>query len=104
MSTLLEFSIFPTDRGESVSKQVSLVIAVIRDSGLPYRLTAMGTIVESSEPEQALELVARCYRTLERAGCRRVYASLKLDIRQQRDNGLQQKLDSVRERIGEVAS
>jgi uncharacterized protein YqgV (UPF0045/DUF77 family) len=80
------------------------VIAEIRDAGLPYQLTPMGTIVESSRPEAALELVARCYRVLERAGCRRVYASMKLDIRQDRENGMQQKLDAIRDKIGEVAS
>ncbi|HXK55677.1 MAG TPA: MTH1187 family thiamine-binding protein [Gammaproteobacteria bacterium] len=103
MSVLLEFSMFPTDKGESVSEQVSLVIAEIRDSGLPYRLTPMGTIVETDLLGQALDLVERCYQVLDRAGCQRVYASLKLDIRQGRSNGMQSKLDSIREKIGEVS-
>jgi len=104
MSVLLEFSMFPTDQGESVSDQVSLVIAEIRGSGLPYQLTPMGTIVETDQLGQALDLVARCHQVLDQAGCQRVYASLKLDIRKGRSNGMQTKLDSIREKIGEVAS
>lgn len=104
MSTILEFSIFPTDQGESLSEQVSLVIAEIRASGLPYQLTAMGTIVESDSPEEALKLVADCHRVLERAGCRRVYASLKLDIRSGRRLGMQRKLDAIRAHIGPVST
>jgi uncharacterized protein (TIGR00106 family) len=102
MSVLLEFSMFPTDKGESVSNQVSLVIAEIRESGLAYRLTPMGSIIETDQIESALDLVGRCYRVLERAECQRVYASLKLDIRKGRSNGMQAKLDSIREKIGEV--
>ncbi|HHH39363.1 MAG TPA: MTH1187 family thiamine-binding protein [Sedimenticola sp.] len=104
MSVLLEFSMFPTDKGESVSAWVSPVIGMIRDSGVSYRLTPMGTIIETENLEQALALVAKAYHILEEAGCNRVYAALKMDIRQGRTNRLQGKLDSVRERIGDIDS
>ncbi|HEB97557.1 MAG TPA: MTH1187 family thiamine-binding protein [Sedimenticola thiotaurini] len=102
MSTLLEFSMFPTDKGESVSAYVSPLIAMIRDSGVSYRLTPMGTIVETDTLEQALEIVARAYRVLEEAGCNRVYSSLKLDIRKGHDDRLQGKIESVQQKIGAV--
>jgi hypothetical protein len=44
MSVLAELTMFPTDRGESVSAYVSRIIAMIDDRGLDYRLTPMGTI------------------------------------------------------------
>ena len=103
MSVLLEFSMFPTDQGESVSAQVSLIIAEIRASGLPYRLTPMGTIVESERLSEVLALVERCHQVLDQAGCRRVYASLKLDSRKGQSNRMQAKLESIQEKIGEVA-
>ncbi|KRT55072.1 MTH1187 family thiamine-binding protein [endosymbiont of Ridgeia piscesae] len=104
MSVLLEFSMFPTDQGESVSAQVSQVIAMIRDSGVDYQLTPMGTIIETAELSDALALVERAYQLLERQGCRRVYSSLKLDIRQGKDQRLAQKIRSVEEKIGTVRS
>lgn len=102
MSVLLEFSMFPTDKGESVSEYVSQVIKVIRDSGMSYQLTPMGTIIETDDLLQALGVVQVAYNTLEQAGCNRVYSSLKLDIRQGKDGRLQGKLNSIQEKIGEV--
>lgn len=102
MSVLLEFSMFPTDRGESVSAYVAPLIALIRDSGLPYQLTPMGTIVEADEIGAVLGLVERCYAELERAGCKRIYASLKLDIRSDKLDRLRGKIQSVEDKIRPV--
>ncbi len=102
MSVLLEFSMFPTDKGESVSEYVSQVIKMIRDSGISYQLTPMGTIIETENLVQALGLVEVAYETLDQAGCNRIYSSLKLDIRKGKSNRLQGKLNSVQEKIGEV--
>ena len=44
---------------------------------------------------------AKC---LDDAGCKRVYASLKLDIRKGRGDRLQGKVDTVRSRIGEIST
>jgi uncharacterized protein (TIGR00106 family) len=102
MSVLLEFSMFPTDKGESVSEYVSQVIKVIRDSGMSYQLTPMGTIIETDDLLQALGVVQVAYNTLEQAGCNRIYSSLKLDIRKGKDNRLQGKLKSIQDKIGSV--
>ena len=102
MSVLLEFSMFPTDKGESVSEYVSQVIKMIRDSGMSYQLTPMGTIVETENLVQALGLVEVAYETLEQAGCNRIYSSLKLDIRHGKSGRLQGKLKSVQDKIGAV--
>ncbi len=103
MSVLLEFAMFPTDKGESVSPYVSQVISMIRDSGVSYQLTPMGTIIETDTIGKALDLVQGAYRVLDEAGCNRVYSSLKLDIRKGRNGRLQGKLDSIRDKIGEVS-
>ena len=102
MSVLLEFSMFPTDKGESVSAYVSPVIKMIAATGVEYRLTAMGTLVEAPTLRQALEIVEKAYEVLEQKGCRRVYSSLKLDIRQGKENRLSGKVESVKEKIGHV--
>jgi uncharacterized protein (TIGR00106 family) len=104
MSVLLEFAMFPTDRGESVSDQVSQIIRMIRDSGCDYQLTPMGTIIETDTLPQALQLVEAAYQVLEQAGCQRVYSSLKLDIRAGKSGRMQGKVTSVRDKIGDVNS
>lgn len=103
MSVLLEFAMFPTDKGESVSAYVSQVIKMIRESGADYQLTPMGTIIETSTLKDAMVLVENAYTILEKAGCNRVYSSLKLDIRTGKENRLKGKIASIQEKIGAVS-
>ena len=102
MSVLLEFSMFPTDKGESVSAYVSQVIETIRSSGVDYRLTPMGTIIETATMPEALGIIEKAYSVLEALDCNRVFSSLKLDIRKGKNNRLAGKIRSVTEKIGEV--
>lgn len=104
MSILMEFSIFPTDQGESVSAHVSEVIRMIRESGLDYRLTPMGTVIETEELSEALAMVERAATILQGRDCRRIYSAIKLDIRTGKGGRLEQKIRSVEQKIGEVRS
>ncbi len=66
MSVLLEFAMFPTSGecrdGASVSHQVAKIIDMIDQSGLPYQLTPMGTIVETESVKDALRVVVKNQR------------------------------------------
>ncbi|MEA3353504.1 MAG: MTH1187 family thiamine-binding protein [Campylobacterota bacterium] len=93
---------FPSDVGESKSKYVSEVVKVVKESGHPYQLTPMATIVESDNIKDALSLVEKCYNTLDAMGCNRVYSVLKFDIRNNQSNRLETKIKSVEDKIGEV--
>ena len=44
---LAQVSIFPTDQGESVGEHVARVVRLIADSGLAFRVTAMGTEIDN---------------------------------------------------------
>lgn len=79
MSVLIDFSIFPVDKGGSVSAYVTRAVKIIRESGLPYRVGPMGTTIEG-EWEEAIGLVGRCLEEL-RKDCDRVYMTLKVDYR-----------------------
>jgi uncharacterized protein (TIGR00106 family) len=99
MSVLLEFAMFPLGKGESGSEHVSRIIKMIDGSGVSYKLTPMGTIVEVDSLGEALAIVAGAYKELE-PDCSRVYSSIKLDIRQGKGGRLQQKIESIEKRIG----
>nr|VFJ42587.1 MAG: uncharacterized protein, MTH1187 family [Candidatus Kentron sp. DK]VFJ52767.1 MAG: uncharacterized protein, MTH1187 family [Candidatus Kentron sp. DK] len=102
MSVVLELSMFPLDKGESVSQYVSGVVQVIRDAGIDYQLAPMGTIIETDNLQQALALVEKAYDTLDALGCDRVYSVMKFDIRKGKSNRLEQKIRSVTDKIGPV--
>lgn len=102
LSVLLEFSMFPTSpdgrEGGSVSKQVSKIIDAIDKSGVPYQLTPMGTVIEAPTMREALDVIALAYEQV--SDCERVYSSLKFDIRQNCENRLTSKIDSVEKVLG----
>lgn len=98
MSILLEFSMFPTDKGESVSPYVSRIIDMIDRSGVSYRLTPMGTVVETETMDEALKIIGEAYKQLE-GDCNRIYSSLKFDIRKDKSHRLTQKIESVEKRL-----
>ena len=102
MSVLVELTMFPTDKGESVSPYVSRIIAMIDEADLNYRLTPMGTIMEFARLDEALKVVSDAYALLE-PDCGRVYAILKLDIRKGKEGRLTQKIESVEKKIGRKA-
>ncbi len=99
MSVLVDFAMFPTDKGESVSQYVSRIIKMVDESGVPYKLTPMGTVFETETIEQAMEIISKAYKQLE-PDCNRVYSTIKLDIRKGKNNRLKQKIESVEKRLG----
>lgn len=98
MSVLMEFAMFPTDKGESVSEYVSRIIKKVEELGLNYKLTAMGTIVEFDTIEEALNLINIAYKQLE-PDCNRVYSTVKFDIRKGEKGRLEKKVKSVKEKL-----
>ncbi len=79
MSIVVDFSICPLGKKESVSAHVARAVKVISESGLPYQYGPMGTVIEG-EWEEIAPLVSRCLQELEK-DCNRIYFSLKGDLR-----------------------
>ena len=102
MSVLLNYAMFPTDKGSSVSEFVSQIIKMVSESGYDYKLTAMGTIVETETIGQALEIVEKSYKILEPQS-QRVYATMTLDIQTNKASGrIESKIKSVESKIGKI--
>ena len=100
MSCLVEFAMFPTDKGESVSEYVSRIIKMFEKSGVNYQLTPMGTIFEVDTIEKATDIINKAYKELEN-DCNRVYTTIKMDIRKNKNNRMKQKIESVMQKIKE---
>lgn len=101
MSVLVEFAMFPTDKGESVSQYVSRIIKMISESGVSYQLTPMGTIFETEEMSEALKIIANAEACLA-PDCNRIYSSIKFDIQKGKSNRMKSKLASIEQKIGKV--
>jgi uncharacterized protein (TIGR00106 family) len=94
---LLEFSMFPVGKGESLSQYVARSLEIIEQSGLDYRLTAMGTILEG-EARQVFEVVEKCLDAMAE-DCDRISCSVKLDYRKGQSGRLDAKVNRVQERL-----
>ncbi|MBI9033900.1 MAG: MTH1187 family thiamine-binding protein [Bacteroidales bacterium] len=101
MSVIMEFAMFPTDKGDSVSQYVSRIIKMISESGASYQLTAMGTLIETDTMEQALEILVKAHNELA-VDSNRIYSSVKFDIRKDKKRRMEQKIESIESKIGKV--
>ncbi len=99
---LVEFSMYPTDKGESVSAYVARSLDIIDRSGLPYQLTPMGTIIEG-EWQQVMAVVTRCFEAM-RPDCRRIATQIKIDYRAGEESRLKSKVASVERKLGRPLS
>ena len=95
---LLDFSMTPLGKGESVSPFVARCLEVVTASGLDYRLHAMGTTLEG-ELDEVLAVVRRCFEALQ-AECDRISCSVKIDYRKGPGGRLEGKVLKVEALLG----
>lgn len=98
---LLEMSITPLGKSESVSQYVAECVQLVDQSGLDYELHAMGTIVEG-ELDQVLDLLNRCIEQVARHSDR-VTCAAKIDYRRGHSGRLKSKVASVEAKLGHPA-
>ena len=99
---LLEFSMTPLTRGESVSAYVARSLDIIDKSGIPYQLTPMGTILEG-EWQEVMAVVTACFEAM-RADCDRVSTQIRIDYRSGPSGRLKSKVESVQQKLGRKLS
>ncbi|MGE5401488.1 MAG: MTH1187 family thiamine-binding protein [Ignavibacteriales bacterium] len=90
---LLEFSMSPLDKGESLSSYISRILNYIDESGVTYKLTPMGTILEG-EWDEVMGVVTGCFRLLEE-DCSRISVNLKVDYRAGKESRMESKIRKV---------
>jgi uncharacterized protein (TIGR00106 family) len=90
---LLEFSMSPLGKGESVGKYVARSLDIIDKSGVDYRLNPMGTVLEG-EWDDVFRVVRQCYARMKR-DCSRISCTIKVDYRKGHSGRLSSKVASV---------
>jgi uncharacterized protein (TIGR00106 family) len=97
MKAMAYVSITPLDKGESVSKYVSKAVKVIKESGLEWQLTPMGTIIAGENTSQVFDIINKAIESLD--NCNRISISIKIDYRKNRTGKMSDKVESVMKQI-----
>jgi uncharacterized protein (TIGR00106 family) len=90
------FSVVPLGK-VALSKDVSAVIDLIDKSGIDYRLTAMGTIVEG-EPEAVWQLIRACHEKM-RDSNSRVHTQITIDDRAGAQGAIDSKVSDIEQHL-----
>jgi len=99
---LLEFSMAPSTKGESMSPWVARILDIIDKSGLPYQLTPMGTIIEG-EWDEVMAVVTACFEAMQ-TDCDRIGTHIKIDYRAGSGSRMKSKIDAVEKKLGRKLS
>lgn len=94
---LMEFSMTPVGKGESVSKYVARSLKIIDKSGLDYRVNPMGTVIEG-EWDEVFSVVKECMEKM-RKDCRRISTTIKVDYRKGEAGRIDKKVESLERRL-----
>jgi uncharacterized protein (TIGR00106 family) len=94
---LVEFSVVPLGKGESVSEYVAECMRIVKASGISHQLTPMATIIEG-EQEEVMKVIMDCHQRV-LGMSERVITSIKIDDRKGRENAIKQKMDSVQSKL-----
>jgi uncharacterized protein (TIGR00106 family) len=95
---LIEFSIVPVGVGSSIGDRLAEVLRVVDESGLPYKVNPMGTVVEG-EWDELMRLVKKCHGTVMKGG-ERAITTISIDDRKGKPNRLEEKVKSIEKRLG----
>jgi uncharacterized protein (TIGR00106 family) len=95
---LIEFSIVPVGSGSSLGGRLAEVLKIVDESGLPYKLNPMGTVVEG-EWDELFRLVKKCHKAVMKNE-ERAITSIAVDDRKGKPNRIEEKVRSVEKRLG----
>lgn len=97
MSVIINLSIFPINKGESVGSYVARAIKIIKESGLEYNFGPMSTSIEG-EWDEVMGVVNRCFQDLKK-DCDRIYLNMTADYRNGAPGRIKSKVTSVQKKI-----
>ncbi len=98
MQVMIDLCVVPIGVGVSVSRYVAACQRILDEAGLKHQLGPYGTTIEG-EWDAVFEAVRRCHETLHDMGAPRLFSTLKVGTRTDREQTIEDKLDSVRAKL-----
>ena len=95
---LFEFSIIPVSGDTHLSGPIAEAIKIVEGSGLPHKVTPLGTCIEG-EWSQVIPLIEKCHQRV-RQLAPHVLTEIKIEDDEGSTNKLRRNITSIEEKIG----
>ncbi len=98
MQVMVDLCVVPIGVGVSVSQYIAECERIIEAAGLSAQLHPYGTVIEG-DWDAVFAVVKQCHERVHAMGAPRVFTSLKVGTRTDREQSMQDKIDSVRSKL-----
>jgi uncharacterized protein (TIGR00106 family) len=98
MRVIADLCVIPMGVGVSVSREVAACERVFAEAGLKVNLHAYGTNIEG-EWDEVFAAIKRCHEVVHSMGAPRVSSSLRFGTRIDREQTMDDKMRSVKEKL-----
>ncbi len=99
MNVLVDVCVVPMGVGVSVSKYVVECQKIFVAAGLDHKMHSYGTNVEG-DWDVVMEAIKKCHETVHEMGAPRIGTTIRLGTRTDREQSMQDKIDSVESKMG----
>lgn len=100
MKVMIDLCVVPIGVGVSVSEYIAECERLIEGAGLQAQLHPYGTVIEG-DWDAVFAVVKRCHERVHEMGAPRVFTTLKVGTRTDREQSMQDKVDSVRAKLAQ---
>ncbi len=98
MHVMIDLCVVPIGVGVSVSKYIAECQRIIERAELAFQLHPYGTVIEG-EWDDVMAAVKLCHEKVHEMGAPRISTSMKIGTRTDREQHMQEKIDSVVEKL-----
>ncbi|QXE89659.1 MTH1187 family thiamine-binding protein [Geomonas subterranea] len=98
MKVMVDLCIVPLGVGVSLSSYIAACEKVLNDAGLKIALHSYGTNIEG-EWDDVFAAIKRCHETVHAMGAPRITSTVKLGTRTDREQSMEDKIRSVKEKM-----
>ena len=98
MKVMIDLCVVPLGVGVSVSEYIAECQRIIAKAGLKSQLHPYGTVVEG-DWDAVMAVVKQCHEKIHDMGAPRISTTLKIGTRIDREQSMQDKIDSVSQKL-----
>ncbi|MCS7098245.1 MAG: MTH1187 family thiamine-binding protein [Candidatus Methanomethyliaceae archaeon] len=96
---IVEFTVIPLGTGStSLSDYVAEVCKEVRNSGVRFTVTPMGTIIEGEDLGNLFEVIRKAHEAAIRSGVKRVVTVIKIDDRRDKERKMEDKVEALKKK------